>query len=159
MRRGLLRREKEARELFTHLGGNKLAIMLYKVVGVCYNYLVIQDRGGEMTTKIDSQLLKGVLTGCILQLLLKEELYGYTLSERLADNGFSDISNGTIYPLLLSMEKKGWIVGQMRESETGPKRKYYAVTALGQEELLHFKYQWQLLKKNVNQVIGDEENE
>lgn len=112
-----------------------------------------------MTTKIDSQLLKGVLTGCILQLLLKEELYGYTLSERLADNGFSDISNGTIYPLLLSMEKKGWIIGQMRESETGPKRKYYVVTALGQEELLHFKHQWQLLKENVNQVIGDEENE
>lgn len=94
MRSGLLSYEKEAREPITQLRGNKLAIMLYKIVG------------GEMTTKIDSQLLKGVLTGYILQLLLKEELYGYTLSERLADNGFSDISNGTIYPLLLSMEKK-----------------------------------------------------
>lgn len=94
MRSGLLSHEKEAREPITQLRGNKLAIMLYKIVG------------GEMTTKIDSQLLKGVLTGCILQLLLKEELYGYTLSERLADNGFSDISNRTIYPLLLSMEKK-----------------------------------------------------
>lgn len=94
MRSGLLSREKEAKEPITQLRGNKLAIMLYKIVG------------GEMTTKIDSQLLKGVLTGCILQLLLKEELYGYTLSERLADNRFSDISNGTIYLLLLSMEKK-----------------------------------------------------
>ena len=94
MRSGLLSREKEARESITQLRGNKLAIMLYKIVG------------GEMTTKIDSQLLKSVLTGCILQLLLKEELYGYTLSERLADNRFSDISNGTIYLLLLSMEKK-----------------------------------------------------
>ena len=94
MRSGLLSREKEAREPITQLRGNKLAIMLYKIVG------------GEMTTKIDSQLLKSVLTGCILQLLLKEELYGYTLSERLADNRFSDISNGTIYLLLLSMEKK-----------------------------------------------------
>lgn len=47
----------------------------------------------------------------------------------------------------------------MRESETSPKRKYYVVTALSQEELLHFKHQWQLLKENVNQVIGDEENE
>ena len=112
-----------------------------------------------MTGKIDSQLLKGVLTGCILQLLTQEELYGYTLSERLADNGFSEISNGTIYPLLLSMEKKGWITGQMRESESGPKRKYYSVTPDGQAALRHFKNQWQLLRQNVNQVIGGVEDE
>lgn len=112
-----------------------------------------------MTGKIDSQLLKGVLTGCILQLLTQEELYGYTLNERLADNGFSEISNGTIYPLLLSMEKKGWITGQMRESESGPKRKYYSVTPDGQAALRHFKTQWQLLKQNVNQVMRGAEDE
>ena len=73
-----------------------------------------------MTGKIDSQLLKGVLTGCILQLLTQEELYGYTLSERLADNGFSDISNGTIYPLLLSMEKKVGLQGKCVNQNPAP---------------------------------------
>ena len=42
------------------------------------------------------------------------------------------------------MEKKGWITGQMRESESGPKRKYYSVTPDGQAELLRFKNQWHL---------------
>lgn len=112
--------------------------------------------GDKVTTKIDSQLLKGVLTSCILQLLSQEELYGYTLSERLAANGFSDISNGTIYPLLLSLEKKEWIKGTMRDSEVGPKRKYYSVTPKGLAELIRFKAQWQMLKQNVDQVMGGE---
>lgn len=129
--------------------------MLYIVVELLYHYLVKQDSswGEEMSDKINSQILKGVLTGSILLLLSKEELYGYRLSEQLAKFGFTDISNGTIYPLLLSLEKKNLIQGTMRVSENGPKRKYYALTEKGELEKESFLKQWNHLKNNVDQMI------
>lgn len=108
-----------------------------------------------MSNKIDSQMLKGVLTGSLLILLSSEELYGYGLSERLASVGFTDISNGTIYPLLLSLEKKKMIKGTMRASESGPKRKYYAITEAGIEEKERFLAQWQHLKINMSRLIEE----
>lgn len=106
-----------------------------------------------MSNKIDSQMLKGVLTGSILLLLANEELYGYRLSERLASFGFEDISNGTIYPLLLTLEKKKLIQGNMRASESGPKRKYYSITKEGIEEKENFLKQWEHLKNNMDSII------
>lgn len=111
-----------------------------------------------MAEKINSQMLKGVLTGSILLLLTTEELYGYRLSERLASFGFEDISNGTIYPLLLFLEKKRLIVGKMKASEAGPKRKYYAITEEGLVEKEHFLNQWQKLNQNMAKIIEGAEN-
>lgn len=113
----------------------------------------------KIASKIDSQMLKGVLTGSLLILLAQEELYGYGLSERLASFGFSEISNGTIYPLLLSLEKKKFIQGTMRESESGPKRKYYAITAAGLIERDNFLKQWSILKNNMEQLIEGNESD
>ena len=113
-----------------------------------------------MTGKIDSQMLKGVLTGSILVLLSKEELYGYGLSERLAQFGFNEISNGTIYPLLLALEKKKLIEGKMRASESGPPRKYYYITAAGLAEKALFLEQWKKLQENMARIVeGVEEDE
>lgn len=106
-----------------------------------------------MFDKVNSQMLKGVLTGSILLLLSKEELYGYKLSERLEQFGFTEISKGTIYPLLLSLEKRELITGNMRSSDSGPKRKYYSLTDKGIEEKNTFLKQWKLLKNNVDQLI------
>ncbi|MGM0215973.1 PadR family transcriptional regulator [Enterococcus sp. AZ109] len=112
-----------------------------------------------MPQKIDSQMLKGVLTGSILLLLSEEELYGYRLNERLASFGFDAISKGTIYPLLLSLEKKKFIAGHMRASENGPKRKYYSITPEGIIEKENFLKQWNELQKNMQRIIeGVEEN-
>ncbi|MDN6640296.1 MAG: PadR family transcriptional regulator [Tetragenococcus sp.] len=106
-----------------------------------------------MSDKVSSQMLKGVLTGSILLLLSKEELYGYKLSEQLEQFGFTEISKGTIYPLLLSLEKKNLIVGTMRPSDNGPKRKYYSLTKNGYEEKNAFLSQWTVLKNNVDRLI------
>ena len=74
-----------------------------------------------------SQMLKGILSGCILVLLSQEALYGYTLSLELEKIGFDQIPKGTIYPLLLNLEKKGLITGQRVPSPDGPSRKYYSL--------------------------------
>lgn len=52
-----------------------------------------------------SQLLKGILEGCILAIIEREAVYGYTLSKRLHEHGLTEISEGTIYPVLLRLQK------------------------------------------------------
>lgn len=113
-----------------------------------------------MDSKVNSQMLKGILSGSILLLLSQEELYGYKLSEKLTDFGFSDIPKGTIYPLLLSLEKKKLIKGTMKPSDTGPQRKYYSLTSTGSAEKKEFIVQWHTLKSSVDNLIkGSELNE
>ena len=68
---------------------------------------------------IPSQMLKGTLEGCILKVISQKETYGYEISENLRTYGFTDISEGTIYPLLLRLEKNGLITAQYRESPVG----------------------------------------
>ena len=49
----------------------------------------------------ESQLMKGVLEGCVLLIIEKEETYGYEIIRKLKNYGFYNLSEGTIYPLLL----------------------------------------------------------
>ena len=65
-----------------------------------------------------SQLLKGILDGCVLAVIEKEPVYGYELSKKLQDFGLSDVSEGTIYPVLLRLQKNGLIRGEMQPSES-----------------------------------------
>ncbi len=87
---------------------------------------------------IPSQMLKGTLSGCILAIISRSETYGYEIAETLSDYGFGRIAEGTIYPLLLRLEKNGLVSTQYRSSELGPKRKYYSLTPHGREELDSF---------------------
>lgn len=99
---------------------------------------------------ISSQMLKGTLEGCILKVIRQKETYGYEISESLRAYGFADISEGTIYPLLLRLEKNELITAQYRESPVGPKRKYFSLTPAGEEELDRFYSSWRELEHAVN---------
>ena len=55
----------------------------------------------------ESQLLKGVLEGCVLEIISKKAIYGYELIQSLKEMGFDKIVAGTIYPLLQKLEKQG----------------------------------------------------
>ena len=56
-----------------------------------------------------SQLMRGIMEGCILSIIGRERTYGYGIVEQLRENGFSEVKEGTIYPLLLRLEKRGMI--------------------------------------------------
>ncbi len=99
---------------------------------------------------ISSQMLKGTLEGCILKVISQKETYGYEISENLRAYGFADISEGTIYPLLLRLEKNELITAQYRESPVGPKRKYFSLAPAGEEELGRFYASWRELEHAVN---------
>ena len=84
---------------------------------------------------IPSQMLKGILEGCILEIINQEETYAYLISQKLKDNGFGDISEDTIYPIILRLNNQGYLTSIKKESAIGPKRKYYRLTDKGKEEL------------------------
>lgn len=100
-----------------------------------------------------SQLLKGILDGCILAVIEQESVYGYTLSQRLHEQGLIEISEGTIYPILLRLQRNGYIVGEMRPSDTGPNRKYYSLTEEGKKALTRMKIEWKEIFPAVNDIL------
>ena len=63
-----------------------------------------------------SQMMRGTLEGCILKIIRQRTTYGYEILEYLKQIGFMDIAEGTIYPLLLRLEKQGVICAEMRPS-------------------------------------------
>lgn len=106
-----------------------------------------------------SQLLKGILEGCILKIISKKETYGYELYSALNEYGFEDLSEGTLYPLLIRLEKNGLLESISRNSPYGPKRKYYHVTELGMTELSNFCEAWGEISKSVRKVLEASPNE
>lgn len=106
-----------------------------------------------MTLSERSQLLKGTLEGCILKVIEDTETYGYEISEKLKASGFSTVSEGTIYPLLLRLEKNDLLVATYRDSPLGPKRKYYSLTEKGKHVLDDFYRNWCDLQDCVNKLF------
>lgn len=95
------------------------------------------------------QLLKGVLEGCILGIISKKETYGYEIVEYLQRYGFDDILEGTVYPILLRLEKRGSLSSEYRKSEIGPMRKYVTLTEVGTKQLEEFQESWIQLQRAV----------
>ena len=106
---------------------------------------------------IPSQMLKGTLEGCILAVIGQRETYGYEISQQLERFGFGKIAEGTIYPLLLRLEKNGLAEALYRQSEVGPRRKYYRLTAAGREELAAFIQNYRALRGAVDNLLGETE--
>lgn len=101
-----------------------------------------------------TQLLKGVLEGCVLLIVSEDEVYGYEMVQLLKKCGFKDIVAGTVYPLLQKLEKKGYLSSRLKYSPDGPDRKYYRITPEGKMHCRNFIKQWESLVSNVNHLIG-----
>ena len=90
----------------------------------------MQGSWKERGALIPSQMLKGVLQGSVLAILGQRETYGYEIVQALHGYGFGSVSEGTIYPLLLRLEKEGWVSARFMDSDLGPRRNYYTLTCL-----------------------------
>ncbi len=101
-----------------------------------------------------SQLMRGTLEGCILKIISEKTTYGYEILLSLRNRGFEDISEGTIYPLLLRLEKQGSVRSQLLPSPLGPKRKYYTITLEGQHYLRSFEQCWSQVSRSVELIVG-----
>lgn len=102
-----------------------------------------------------SQLMKGILEGCILKIISRDEIYGYEIAKKLQEYGFSDSKEGTLYPILLRLEKKKLIIADFKDSPLGPKRKYYSLTEDGKEQVVKFEVAWKEIGQSVTRVLEE----
>lgn len=104
-----------------------------------------------------SQLMRGIVEGCILKILSVGTTYGYEIVAKLQAYGFEEMKEGTIYPLLVRLEKKGIISSEFRPSPFGPNRKYYSVTEAGLMYFEEFREYWKSVSASVNVILELEE--
>lgn len=100
-----------------------------------------------------AQMLKGLLEGCILEIIAKEETYGYRITEALNAYGFNDLNEGSVYPVLSRLEKKGLVSTESRKSELGPRRKYFSINHKGHAFLEEFRYLWKDVSRTVDLIM------
>jgi PadR family transcriptional regulator PadR len=103
----------------------------------------------------DTQLLKGTVRLLILRLLDREPMYGYQMIQYLRDRseGYFQLGEGALYPLLHEMEEQGFLRPEWREQEGRPKRRYYHLTAKGKKELARRLETWQGFTKAIDLVL------
>ena len=107
-----------------------------------------------VTSTHDPQLLKGVLSLLLLQLLAQRESYGYELVQRLHEVGLSDISDGTVYPALARLERESRVSARLVSSHSGPARKYYRPTEAGYAALAEGLTGWLAFIEVTNPVLS-----
>lgn len=80
-----------------------------------------------------TQLRKGILELAIMGVLYYERHYGYSLIQTLSASGPIELKEGTIYPILARLDRDGVVRSEWVQSDQGPPRKYYALTASGRQ--------------------------
>ena len=106
--------------------------------------------------KIEKSLLSGSTPLLVLSLLKDGDKYGYEMIEELAkrsDDTFL-LKEGTLYPLLHSLENEKFVTSYTKQTPGGRERKYYRLTADGLEQLEYKAKEWQRFSQTVNAVLG-----
>jgi DNA-binding PadR family transcriptional regulator len=99
-----------------------------------------------------TEFLKGTLEGCVLEIISRKETYGYEIVKKLNAMGFEDIVEGTVYTILLRLEKNKLVDIQKKPSEIGPPRKFYSLNAAGHQELAAFWNKWEFVSSKITEL-------
>ncbi len=99
-----------------------------------------------------TEMLKGVLEGSILEIISRETTYGYDITQQLRKLGFEDVVEGTVYTILVRLERSGLVDIEKKPSEVGPPRKFYTLTDQGLNELKLFWAKWDFVSSKINEL-------
>ena len=112
-----------------------------------------------MIKKFRKELNAGTVSLMILAILdqAEEPMYGYrivkSLEHLLSEGGEPAVKQGTLYPVLRSMERNDLLQSKVASSVSGPPRRYYSITGLGRKSLDEWKAVWQQTKENVDAIL------
>lgn len=109
----------------------------------------------EISQEWTAELKKGSVQLCLLAVLAKEEKYGLQIVKELRElsNGFFDLKEGTLYPALHRLQKRGFVESRWIERESGMPRKYYKLTERGRTALREAKDVWQRMSEGTSRVL------
>ncbi len=99
-----------------------------------------------------TEMLKGVLEGCVLEIISRGSTYGYEITRRLNALGFTDVVEGTVYTILLRLEKNRLVEITRQVSAMGPPRKFFSLNEAGRTELAVFWEKWGFIASKMNQL-------
>jgi PadR family transcriptional regulator len=99
-----------------------------------------------------TEMLKGVLEGCVLEIINGGETYGYEITRRLNALGFTDVVEGTVYTILVRLEKNKLVDIEKKPSDMGPPRKFFALNDEGRKELRKFWEKWEFVSSRMNEL-------
>lgn len=99
-----------------------------------------------------TEMLKGVLEGCVLEIISRGETYGYEITQQLRELGFTDVVEGTVYTIAMRLEKNNLVDIEIKPSTMGPPRKFYTLNAAGQEQLKTFWKKWNFVSSKMNEL-------
>ena len=99
-----------------------------------------------------TQLRKGVLELCILNIVGKSRIYGYDIVKQLRDVDALVVSEGTIYPILSRLKRDGLVRTSLEESPSGPARKYYELTKRGEQLVTEMNGYWDVLTQGISSL-------
>lgn len=94
---------------------------------------------------------KGLLEFLILKIISADKVYVADMMKKLENTDFAT-QEGTLYPLLSKMRREELVDYEWQESESGPPRKYYKLTAKGKSQLAEFANYWKYLNTTINQM-------
>src|SRR3954465_4256048 len=98
-----------------------------------------------------SAIRKGLLEFLILKIIASDKVYVADMLERLSATEFKT-QEGTLYPLLSKLRREGLVDYEWQESEAGPPRKYYELTARGKSQLADLDDYWKQLNATITQL-------
>ena len=99
-----------------------------------------------------TEMLKGVLEGCVLEMVSRGETYGYEIASSLRTLGFTDVVEGTVYTILVRLEKNKLVHIEIRPSTKGPPRKFYSLNDAGRAERANFWAKWDFVSHKINEL-------
>jgi len=102
-----------------------------------------------------SDLLQGTLDMLILKIVTLGPVHGYGISQRIRhiSKQVLQVQQGSLYPALHRLEKRGWLEGQWGESDNGRQAKFYKLSAKGRKQLAAEESNWQRLAGAVALIL------
>ena len=102
-----------------------------------------------------TDLIQGTLDLLILKTIAHEPIHGYGIAQRilLTSQEFLQVQQGSLYPALHRLQRKGLLKSEWKESASGPMAKYYSLTAAGRKSLQEEQAQWQRYAGAVAMVL------
>jgi PadR family transcriptional regulator, regulatory protein PadR len=105
---------------------------------------------------MDSKFLTGSLEMLVLQIAQEGDTYGYEITQQVLkrSEGYFELKEGSLYPALHRMERRGLLESFWEDKKTGRRRKFYRITPQGATTLVEHRKEWKRFVTGVNGVLG-----